>query len=269
MKKVLFFLFIFLALKQQAQSLCDYTYTIGNQSQFEVVIPTTGNGIINAVPLYALTTVGTNTFEDSCFCGPCTHTINNIILQDTITTCISYIENGVDTFICCFEQYWDGQLWQRQMMCQTWFSCDSITYTANQGNLMFEVSLGNYNPVADSLEIFWSVCNTTSCYNGQGQFNAFPQILITDTIKVCYDAHYYYTDTTVSCYHCDSMIYSQIEGDWILYGTQNNNVGVEDIVVDRLYNNKIYDILGIELSEIPIGRIYIKNRKIFFKSNKW
>ena len=44
--------------------------------------------------------------------------------------------------------------------------------------------------------------------------------MITDTIKVCYDAHYYYSDTTASCYHCDSMIYSQIEGDWILYNNK-------------------------------------------------
>ena len=156
MKKILFFLFIFLALKQQAQSLCDYTYTIGNQSQFEVAIPTTGNGILNAVPLYAWTTVGTNTFEDSCFSGPCTHIIYNPLLEDTVATCISYIENGVDTFICCFEQYWDGQFWQRQMMYQTWFSCDSITYTATQGNLMFEVGMNH----ADFQNVYGNVVTT-------------------------------------------------------------------------------------------------------------
>ena len=268
MKKILFFLFIFLALKQQAQSLCDYTYTIGNQSQFEIAIPTTGNGILNAVPLYAWTTVGTNTFEDSCFSGPCTHIINNTILQDTITTCISYIENGVDTFICCFEQYWDGQFWQRQMIYQTWFSCDSITYNATQGNLMFEVALGNYNPVADSLEIFWSVCNSTSCYNGQGQFNAFPQILITDTIKVCYDAHYYYSDTTASCYHCDSLMFDQLNYNWVLLSSQGMPLSINELIFNRTNNGKIYDILGRELSEIPLGSIYIKNRKLYFKKKR-
>ena len=263
MKKLLFFLFIFLALKQQAQSLCDYTYTIGSQSQFEVAIPTTGNGILNAVPLYAWNTVGINTYEDSCFLGPCSHIINNTILQDTIITCISYIENGVDTFICCFEQYSDGQFWQRQMLYQTWFSCDSIIYTAGQGSSMFEVSLSNYNPVADSLDIFWSVCNTSTCYSGEGQFNAFPQVILTDTLKVCYDAFYYYSDTTVLCNHCDSMVYSQLVGDWILYSTEGNTTGISELVIDRVNDNKIYDMLGRELNEIPVGTMYIRNQQLY------
>ena len=268
MKKVLLLTLVLFSLKQQAQTLCDYTYTIGNQSQFEVAIPITGNGIINAVPLYVWTTIGMNTYEDSCFSGPCTHIIYNPLLEDTVTTCINYIENGIDTLTCCFEQYWDGQFWQRQMMFQPWFSCDSISYTASQGNLMFAVGLSNNNPVADSLDVLWSVCNTTSCFSGEGQFYAFPQIMLTDTLKVCYDAFYYYSDTTALCNHCDSMVYSPAVGDWILYNTQNNNVGIEELVIDRANDNKIYDMLGRELSEIPIGVLYIKNRRFYFKTKR-
>ena len=32
-------------------------------------------------------------------------------------------------------------------------------------------------------------------------------------------------------------------------------------------DNKIYDILGRELKEVPIGQIYIRNRKKFVKLN--
>ena len=248
----------------QAQTLCDYTYHVGAQTQLEVAIPTTGNGIITAYPLYAVAYGGGTTIaEDSCNGGPYTLDIYNSLLEDTITTCITYVENNVDTLTCCFDLYWDGLFWQRQMMFQQSFSCDSIIYTAGQGSSMFEVSLSNYNPVADSLDIFWSVCNTSTCYSGEGQFNAFPQVILTDTLKVCYDAFYYYSDTTVLCNHCDSMVYSQLVGDWILYSTEGNTTGISELVIDRVNDNKIYDMLVRELNEIPVGTMYIRNQQLY------
>ena len=88
------------------------TYTMGSQTQFEVAIPVTGNGLPEMAPLYAVTTIGQNTYEDSCFGGPCTHVIYNMDYADTVTTCISYTltdatAGTVDTLFCCFNQVWD------------------------------------------------------------------------------------------------------------------------------------------------------------------
>ncbi len=104
-------------------TLCDsnMTYTTGSQMQLEVAIPVTGNSLPMMAPLYAVTYGDGNMLsEDSCFSGPCTHMIYNYnpngTYYDTLSTCISYTVTDtmgyVDTLMCCFEQYWDGQFWQ-------------------------------------------------------------------------------------------------------------------------------------------------------------
>ena len=141
---VLFFPIFGLGLQTQAQTLCDsnMTYTVGSQYQLEVAIPTTGNGLPIMAPLYAVTYGDGNMLaEDSCFSGPCTHQIYNYnpiggMSYDTITTCISYTLTDsvgyIDTLMCCFNQYWDGQSWQREMMQQQNFSCDSVNISGIQ-----------------------------------------------------------------------------------------------------------------------------------------
>lgn len=121
MKNILMMVMVSLGLQLQAQTLCDYTYTTGSQNQLEIAIPITGNSLPMMAPLYAVTYGGqTMLGEDSCFVGPCTHTVYNYnsitgMPYDTITTCISYTLTDslgfVDTLNCCFDQVWDGQAW--------------------------------------------------------------------------------------------------------------------------------------------------------------
>ena len=256
----------------QAQTLCDsnMTYTIGSQMQLEVAIPVTGNSLPYMAPLYAVTYGNGNMLaEDSCFSGPCTHMIYNYnpngTYYDTLTTCISYIVTDtvgyVDTLMCCFDQYWDGQFWQKLLMQQQNFSCDSISYFVDQGPYFNTNLVNNYNN-PDSSMIFWSVCNTTTCYTGEGTFAAFPMIQPTDTLKVCYDAYLYYGNAMEVCNQCDSMVYSQGSGQWVLYNYQGNTTGISELEITRLNDNKIYDLLGRELTEIPLGEMYIRNRKL-------
>ena len=78
MKKILMMVMVSLGLQLQAQTLCDsnMTYTTGSQYQLEVAIPVTGNSLPTMAPLYAVTYGGqTMLGQDSCFSGPCTHTI--------------------------------------------------------------------------------------------------------------------------------------------------------------------------------------------------
>ncbi len=257
----------------QAQTLCDsnMTYTIGSQMQLEVAIPVTGNSLPYMAPLYAVTYGNGNMLaEDSCFSGPCTHMIYNYnpngTYYDTLTTCISYTVTDtmgyVDTLMCCFDQYWDGQFWQKLLMQQQNFSCDSISYFVDQG-IYFNTNLvDNYNN-PDSSMISWSVCNTSTCYTGEGTFAAFPMIQPTDTLKVCYDAYLYYGNAMEVCNQCDSMVYSQGNSQWVLYSYQGNTTGISELEITRLNDNKIYDMLGRELTEIPLGKMYIRNQKLY------
>ena len=174
MKKVLLALLVVVGLQTQAQiTLCDsnMTYTIGSQMQLEVAIPVTGNSLPMMAPLYAVTYGNGNMLaEDSCFSGPCTHMIYNYnpngTYYDTLETCISYTVTDtmgyVDTLMCCFEQYWNGQFWQK-------------------------------------------VFNTN---------------------------------------------------------------GIEELTIDRVNDDKIYDLQGRELNEVPTGSMYIRRRKLYVNLNK-
>jgi hypothetical protein len=131
MKKILMMVMVSLGLQLQAQTLCDsnMTYTTGSQYQLEIAIPQTGNSLPTMAPLYAVTYGGQTVLgQDSCFAGPCTHTVYNYnpttgMPYDTITTCISYTLTDslgyVDTLNCCFNQVWDGQAWMRMSMSGT------------------------------------------------------------------------------------------------------------------------------------------------------
>jgi len=119
---------LLLATQIQAQTLCDtnMTYTTGSQFQFEVAFPVTGNTFPYMAPLYAVTYGnGTMMSEDSCFANACTHTVYNYnpstgMPYDTVMTCVSYIVSdslqNIDTLYCCFDQYWNGQSWQKLML---------------------------------------------------------------------------------------------------------------------------------------------------------
>ena len=265
----------FCSLKTQAQiTLCDsnMTYTIGSQYQLEVAIPVTGNSLPTMAPLYAVTYGDGNMLaEDSCFSGPCTHIVLNYnpngTYYDTLMTCISYTVTDtmgyIDTLMCCFEQYWDGQFWQKVLMQQQQnFSCDSISYFVDQG-IYFNTNLvDNYNN-PDSSMISWSVCNATTCYTGEGTFAPFPMVQPTDTLKVCYDAYLYYGNTMEVCNQCDSMVYSQGNSQWVLYSSHGNTTGISELEITRVSDNKMYDMLGRELTEIPLGKMYIRNQKLY------
>jgi len=145
--------------------------------------------------------------------------------------------------------------------------CDSLEYIAGQSQV-FNVSLDTsviwVNIPVDSIEVLWSVCNTSQCYTESGINADFQLIQQTDTIKICYDAYFYYGNTIEYCYDCDSLIYDQNTFSWVLFSTQSSPTAIEELVMERI-NNKTYDMLGRELFYIPIGTMYIQNRKIKIK----
>ena len=140
--------------------------------------------------------------------------------------------------------------------------CDSITYWTDQSqgfNIGLDTSNIAYNP--DSIEVWWAVCANGMCYSGQGIYDYFPQVMLTDTLKVCYDIYLYTSNTVEVCTHCDSLIFDQNSFSWILF-SMGNPTSTKEISYSGIKDNKIYDLLGRELKHIPTGKMYIRNNKL-------
>ena len=141
--------------------------------------------------------------------------------------------------------------------------CDSISYTtASTINYPFIVS-GSVPNIPGTVTWNWSVCNANLCYSGSGPNASFGQVSLTDTLKVCYDVLIDINGFTYVCSNCDTLVYNFNSYQWEKITAQP--VGVKELELNTTNDGKIYDILGRELSEIPIGTVYIKNRKKYIK----
>ena len=118
MKKLIILSALIVSFSIEAQTLCSYNignYTIGTQSEPNVVFGVTGNTLPNMAPEYVYTPIGQNTSSDSCFGQPCTHIVSNTSNEDTITTYLTYtLTDSVGTvkdLTCSLTQYWNGTNW--------------------------------------------------------------------------------------------------------------------------------------------------------------
>ena len=144
-----------------------------------------------------------------------------------------------------------------------YFCCDSITYWTDQGQGLF-IGLDTTNIVhnPDSIEVWWAVCTNGLCYSGQGMTDSFFQIMTTDTLKVCYDAYIYEANSVEVCTTCDSLIFDQNTYSWIMF-SMSQPTSINELTFNRSNDSKIYDLLGRELTEIPVGKLYIRNQKLY------
>jgi hypothetical protein len=144
-----------------------------------------------------------------------------------------------------------------------YFCCDSITYNIDpsQGfNISLDTSGIVHNP--DSIEVYWQACTNGMCYAGQGMFAYFGQIMTTDTVKVCYDAYLYEANTMDVCTRCDTVIFDGT--NWVLF-SMGNPTAITEVHLNNIRDNKMYDMLGRELTEVAVGTIYIRNNKKYIK----
>tara|TARA_R110000824_G_scaffold148805_1_gene318711 strand:- start:237 stop:734 length:498 start_codon:yes stop_codon:yes gene_type:complete len=143
--------------------------------------------------------------------------------------------------------------------------CDSLSYTTGVSPVLTVTGNSLLTPnMVDSIIWSWQACNSTMCYAGSGATVSFQNILPTDTVKVCYDAYIYFMGAVYVCTDCDSLVYDANSYSWVLYN-MGNTTTVKEIIFEIGNDNKIYDLLGREIFEIPKGTIYIKNRKKFIK----
>ena len=144
-----------------------------------------------------------------------------------------------------------------------YFCCDSITYWTDQSQ-GFNIGLDTTNIIhnPDSIEVYWTICNSSTCYSGDGMYAYFGQIMTTDTIKACYDVYLYESNMVEVCTRCDSLIFNQSSFSWVLF-SMSNPTSINEITLNKINNNKMYDLLGRELNEIPVGTMYIRNQKLY------
>ena len=151
--------------------------------------------------------------------------------------------------------------------------CDSLSYSivVDSSNWNTLTVTGNMNGLSlnmiDSMDWNFSACNALTCYIPQGNNPySFPLISPQDTVKLCYDAFIYFDSTTYICTECDSLVYDFMTDAWVLM-SMGNPTGIEELMKNEgMGNNKIYDMLGRELMDIPVGKIYIRNRKLYKKN---
>jgi|TARA_B110000305_G_C19132262_1_gene489507 hypothetical protein len=146
--------------------------------------------------------------------------------------------------------------------------CDSLAYNLGQGqvfNISFDTSAILTSIPVDSIEVLWSVCNSITCYNEEGMTAYFQLIQQTDTIKVCYDSYIYSSGQYDFCTDCDSLIYDQNTFSWVMFSIQGNSTNINELMMDKFGDNKMYDIHGRKLLSPQFGQMYIQNKKKYIK----
>ena len=140
--------------------------------------------------------------------------------------------------------------------------CDSISYTTTSTINYPLILSGNSSlspNMVDSITWEWQVCNSSLCYSGSGQNASFGQVSLTDTLKVCYDVYIYFMGATYVCTGCDSLVYNPNSYQWEAMTAQP--VSITELASNAINNGKMYDLLGREIFEVPIGVMYIRNNK--------
>jgi hypothetical protein len=141
--------------------------------------------------------------------------------------------------------------------------CDSLSYTVIQGlPMMVYMEANGISNMVDSIEWYPSACNSIACYTPQGNNPyTFSQINMTDTVKFCYDAYVYTPNQMIVCTHCDSLIFDYTDSTYVLF-SMGGITNIDELIINRFDDSKMYDLFGKELNEAPIGKMYIKNRKL-------
>ena len=141
--------------------------------------------------------------------------------------------------------------------------CDSISYTTTSTINYPLIVSGSIPNIPGAVSWSWQVCNSSLCYLGTGANASFGQVSLTDTLKVCYNVTIDINGMTYACSGCDSLVYNPNSYQWEPMSTLPTSIEEVDIYSKKCL--KMYDLLGREIFEVPIGSMYIKNRKKFIK----
>jgi len=137
--------------------------------------------------------------------------------------------------------------------------CDSISYTTSS-TLNYPLGVTGVANIPGTVSWSWTVCNANTCYSSTGVNAYFGQVSLTDTLKVCYDVIIDINGVTYVCTGCDSLVYNPNSYQWEVSAVQPTAVTEVKISTSP---DKMYDILGRELTSTPIGKMYIRNNRLY------
>ena len=145
-------------------------------------------------------------------------------------------------------------------------ACDSVQYTilsGSGGNTTLQLN-GTITPGFQGTILMWDwqVCDDALCFADTNQIGIFNQFITTDTLKACLTTLLEINNMMYSCMQCDSLIYGP--AGWMMMN-MGNPVAIQELEIKTINDNKIYNLLGRELIEVPVGTIYIRNRKLHVK----
>jgi len=145
--------------------------------------------------------------------------------------------------------------------------CDSVEYaitsTANNNVLQLEAWVNGTCPVNFPCivsDYSWTVCDDNLCYGDTGVTVYFQQFMTTDTIKVCLTTTMTIDTMTYTCMQCDSLVFGP--NGWMLMN-MGNPLSINELQLNIINDGRMYDMLGRELFEVPVGTMYIRNNKLY------
>ena len=138
--------------------------------------------------------------------------------------------------------------------------CDSISYGISSTiNFPLMVSGSGTLNIPGTVTWNWTVCDANMCYSSSGINANFGQVSLGDTLKVCYDVFIDISGFTYVCSGCDDLVYNPNTYQWEKITAQP--LTVMELKSNVVNDNKIYDLLGREIFEVPVGEMYIKNNR--------
>ena len=147
--------------------------------------------------------------------------------------------------------------------------CDSIEYaitsTANNNVLQLEAWVNGTCPVTFPCivsDYSWTICDDALCFSDTGVTVYFQQFMTTDTIKVCLTTTMDIDTMTYTCMQCDSLVFGP--NGWMVM-SMGNPLAINELELTWKNDDKIYDLMGRELREIPVGKMYIRNNKKYIR----
>ena len=141
--------------------------------------------------------------------------------------------------------------------------CDSLSYTTSSTINYPLILSGSSSMVPGTVTWSWQVCNANICYSGSGANASFGQVLTTDTLKVCYDATIDINGFVYVCTNCDSIIYNPNSYQWEILPRVTQPTAIKEIMFSTNKSGKIYDLLGKKLNSPPVGKMYIRNNRLY------
>jgi len=156
-------------------------------------------------------------------------------------------------------------LWSTKTQAQI-LPCDSISYTilsGSGGNTTLQLN-GMLAPGFPGIVSMWEwqVCDDALCYADTNQIGIFNQFTTTDTLKACLTTLLEMNNMMYSCMQCDSLIYGP--AGWMMMN-MGNPTAITELELNTNNDGKMYDLLGRELKEVPVGTMYIRNRNKYIK----